>query len=242
MKQAKILRWAFAVFAAVTVMAAFQYALEQESAEELYQAALFAKNVDGDLRGAIELLQKIIKEYPEDRKICAQAHLQLGMCYEKLGMEQARNSYQQVIDGYPEQTDAVKTAQGKLSKLRAVEKAADIADQGFQIRLVGRGLDSLGEISPDNKYLCCIDWETSNLAVRDMASGEMLRLTSHERSESDSPDVYEAPHDSIWAPDQKRIAYTWYGSGPVFCELRMIGIEDKRPHILVIQHTTEGTQ
>jgi Tol biopolymer transport system component len=232
MKQAKILRWVVAVFVVVTVLAAFQYALEQESAEELYQAALFTKNVDGDLRGAIELFKKIIKEFPDNRKICAQAHLQLGMCYEKLGMEQARNSYKQVIDSYPEQTDAVKTARDKLSELRGAEKAAERGDQEFQIRLVGQGLDSLGEISPDNRYLCCADWETSNLAVIDMASGEMLRLTSHERSESASPDVYEAPGGSVWAPDQKRIAYTWYGAHPLTCELRMIGIDDKKPRLL----------
>lgn len=156
----------------------------------------------------------------------------MGMCYEKLGMEQAQKSYQRVIDGYPEQTDAVSVAKEKLSVLLSAERAAQKSDQGFQISLVGRGLDNLGEISPDNKYLCCVDWKTSNLAVIDMASSELIRLTSHERSESESPDVYEAPHDSIWAPDSKQIAYIWYGIHPETCELRMIGIDDKNPRIL----------
>ncbi len=232
MRQQKIYFLASAVFLTAMVLVSFQHAFTQESAEDLYQAALFKKNADGDLKGAIALFNKILKEFPDDRKICAQAHLQLGMCYEKLGMEQAQRSYKQVIEGYPEQTDAVRAAREKLSTLLSAKKAAEKVEEGFQIRLVEQGLDSSGEISPDDKYLCCVDWETSNLAVRDMASGELLRLTSHKRSASDSPDFYEAPFGCVWAPDQKRIAYTWYGLKPLICELRIIGIDDKKPRIL----------
>jgi len=234
MKHAKIYFWVFAVFLSAMVLVSFQHAFTQESAEELYQAALFKKNADGDLEGAIELFNKILKEFPDNRKTCAQANLQLGMCYEKLGMEQAQKSYQQVIEGYPEQTDAVRAAKEKLSTLLSAKKTTEKVDEGFKIRLIGQSsdVDSTGEISPDNKFLCCADWETSNLAVIDMASGEMLRLTNHERSASESPDVYEAPGGSVWSPDQKRIAYTWYGFHPETCELRMIGIDDKKPHIL----------
>jgi len=183
MRHGRIYFWVFAIVLIAVVLASFQYALTQESAEELYQAALFKKNADGDLEGAIKLFNKILKEFPDNRKVCAQAHLQLGMCYEKLGMEKAQKSYQQVIDSYPEQTDAVRVAREKLSTLLSIKKGAEKVDEGLQIRLVEQGGDDSGEISPDNRYLCCVDWETSDLAVMDMASGEMLRLTSHERSE-----------------------------------------------------------
>ncbi len=232
MKHARIYFWVFAVFLTVVVLVSFQHALTQESAEELYQAALFKKNADGDLEGAIELFNKILKDFPESRKVCAHAYLQLGMCYEKLGMKQAQKSYQQVIDSYPEQTDTVEVAKEKLSNLLNAKKAAEKGDEGLQIRLIEQGGDASGEISPDNKYLCCVDWETSDLAVMDVVSGEMLRLTSNKYRESDSPDAYEAPGGSVWAPDQKRIAYTWYGIHPEICDLRMIGVDDKKPHIL----------
>jgi Tol biopolymer transport system component len=232
MKHARIYFWVFAVFLTAMVLVSFQNAFTQESAEDLYQAALFKKNADGDLEGAIELFNKILKEFPDNRKICVQTHLQLGMCYEKLGMEQAKKSYQQVIDSYPEQTEAVKVAKERLSTLLSIKKGAEKVDEGLQIRLVEQGGDDSGEISPDNRYICCVDWETSDLAVMDMASGEMLRLTSNKYRESDSPDAYEAPGDSVWAPDQKRIAYTWYGFHPETCDLRVIGIDDKKPRIL----------
>ena len=232
MKHGRIVYWVFLTFLAVVLLASFQHALSQESAEELYEASLFKKNAGGDLEGAIELLNKILNEFPDNRKICAQAHLQLGMCYEKLGMEQAQKSYQQVIDSYPEQTDAVRVAKEKLSTLLNTEKTVEKENQGFQIRLVEQGFDNSGEISPDNKYLCGVDWETSNLAVMELASGEMLRLTSKKHSASDSPDSYEAPGDSVWAPDSKQIAYTWYEIHPETCDLRIIGVDDKKPRIL----------
>jgi Tol biopolymer transport system component len=232
MKHQRIYFWVFVIIVAAVVLVSFQHALAQESAEDLYQAALFKKNADGDLEGAIELFNKVLKEFPDNRKACAQAYLQLGMCYEKLGMKQAQKSYQQVIDVYPEQTDAVRVAKEKLSTLLSFKKGAEKVDEGLQIRLVEQGGDDSGEISPDNKYLCCVDWETSDLAVMDVVSGEMLRLTSNKYRESNSPDVYEAPGSSVWAPDQKRIAYTWYGFHPEACDLRVIGIDDKKPRIL----------
>jgi Tol biopolymer transport system component len=183
---------------------------------------------------AIELYDRVVAEEGNET-LAAQAQLRIGLCYEKLGqktMKQAQEAFQKVLDNFPGQMDIVKVAKEKLSIILSAGKPAEKVEEGFQIRLVEQGLDSSGEISPDNKYLCCVDWETSNLAVRDMSSGELHRLTSHERSKSDSPDVYEAPGGSVWAPDQKRIAYTWYGFKPLICELRIIGIDDKKPRIL----------
>jgi Tol biopolymer transport system component len=207
----------------------------QHSAEEMYEAAIFKKDAEGDMEGAIKIFHEIVKRFPHNVEIAAKAQLQIGICYEKLGQKntkQAQEAFQKVIDNFPTQSAEVKIAREKLSTLLSAKKAAEKGDEGFQIRLVAQGGDDSGEISPDNRYLCCVDWETSDLAVMDAASGEMLRLTSHERSETDSPDKYEAPGSSVWAPDQTRIAYNWYGFHPETCDLRVIGIDDKKPRIL----------
>ena len=87
----------------------------QESAKQLYEEALFKKEAEGDLEGAIQLFLKIISDFPEERKIGAKAQLQIGTCYEKLGMEQAFKAYQKVVDGYPEQTEETRLARAKIA-------------------------------------------------------------------------------------------------------------------------------
>jgi Tol biopolymer transport system component len=220
---------AIGLFVTVVLLGAFS-----QSGEDLFQKALRLERNEGKLMEAIELYNRVVAEEGNET-LAAQAQLRIGLCYEKLGqktMKQAQDAFQKVLDNFPGQMDVVKVAKEKLSIILSAGKPAEKVEEGFQIRLVEQGLDSSGEISPDNKYLCCVDWETSNLAVRDMASEELLRLTSHKRSESDSPDAYEAPGNSVWAPDQKRIAYTWYGFKPLICELRLIEIDDKKPRTL----------
>lgn len=46
-------------FILVLVSPAFEANIQQ-SAEELYESAVFKKDVDGDLKGAIELFEKIL--------------------------------------------------------------------------------------------------------------------------------------------------------------------------------------
>ena len=57
--------------------------LSQETADGLYEAALLKKEAEGDLQGAIQLFQKILKTYPDKREVAAKAQFQIGLCYEK---------------------------------------------------------------------------------------------------------------------------------------------------------------
>ncbi|MCK4430474.1 MAG: PD40 domain-containing protein [Candidatus Aminicenantes bacterium] len=206
----------------------------QESAAEHFEKAFYYEDVQGDLQKAIELYEQILKQFPEAREIAAKAQLHIGLCYEKLGLEEAPKAYQKVVDDFPEQAEVVKIAKEKLSTFVRARAVIKKDDKEFRIRLVGQGsgMDDSGEISPDDKYLSCVDWETSDLAVIEIASGEMLRLTSKKDSTPDSPDSYEAPLSSVWAPDSKQVAYTWYGFHPDTCDLRIVGVDNKKPRIL----------
>ena len=106
----------------------------QQSAEELYEAALFTKDAHGDMEGAIKIFKEIVARFPENIKISARAQLQIGMCYEKLGLQEAPKAYQKVLDDFPEQKDAVKIAQEKLSILRKAQSAISKVDKDFNIR------------------------------------------------------------------------------------------------------------
>ena len=76
-------------------------AAAQQTAEDLYQAALHQEQVQGDLQQAITLYQRILSEHPNNRVVAANAQLHIGLCYETLGLTEAPRAYQRVIDNYP---------------------------------------------------------------------------------------------------------------------------------------------
>ena len=88
-----------------------------QTAEELMPKALQLEEVKGELEEAIEIYQKIVKDFPDNRPVAAKAQFHIGLCYEKLGMEQAQQAYRSVIKEYGDQKDLVKTAQERLSRI-----------------------------------------------------------------------------------------------------------------------------
>ncbi|MHC4744067.1 MAG: hypothetical protein ACYS8Z_19285, partial [Planctomycetota bacterium] len=106
------------------------------------------------------------------------------------------------------------------------------ADRRIGIRQVWSGTfvsNLLGEPSPDGRYLSCVDWETGDLAVYEIATGKKRRLTN--KGSWDESD--ESADASRWSPDSTQIAYCWDREdegGPV--ELRVIGLDSSKPRIL----------
>ena len=53
-----------------------------QQGQDLYQQALRKENVEGDLQAAIELYQRIAREFAEDRALVARALVHMGLSYE----------------------------------------------------------------------------------------------------------------------------------------------------------------
>jgi Tol biopolymer transport system component len=83
----------------------------------LLRAAVEKEEVEGDLQGAIDMYKQIIAKHSGDYAIAAKAQLRIGFCYEKLGMQEARNAFQKVIENYPQQYEEVKAAKERISQL-----------------------------------------------------------------------------------------------------------------------------
>jgi Tol biopolymer transport system component/TolA-binding protein len=90
-----------------------------QTAEELLPKAIQLEEVKGDLDEALKTYQLILNKYPDNREVCAEAMLHLGICYEKLGLDQARQTYRDVISKYSEQPDKVAMARDRISRLDA---------------------------------------------------------------------------------------------------------------------------
>ena len=57
--------------------------LSQQTAEQLFEKALYMEEATGDLEQAIDLFQQILEEFPDNREVAAKSLLHLGICYEK---------------------------------------------------------------------------------------------------------------------------------------------------------------
>ncbi len=122
-----------------------------QSAERLFQAALYQEEAEGELDSAIEMYQEILKQFPDQRLISAKAQLHIGLCFEKLGHERAREAYDAVVRDFADQPDIVAEARNRLAEIdRAVSSRG--GNPSFRkIQIPGR--PDNGVFSPDGREL-----------------------------------------------------------------------------------------
>ena len=90
----------FIIMVLVLAFVGFSSGFAQQSAEQLYQSGLYQEEIEGDLEAAIKIYETIISSYADNRPVAAKTYLHMGMCHEKLGSEQARRLYSEVISKY----------------------------------------------------------------------------------------------------------------------------------------------
>jgi Tol biopolymer transport system component len=203
-----------------------------QGGSDLFQQALRKEQVDGDLKAAIALYQRIIKEQAADRALSARALVQLGQAYEKMGNADARNSYQRVIREYADQAEPTAVARARLSALSAGAALAAGSEPVLRRVWSGADVDPYGGPTRDGRLLTFVDWTYGNLAVRDLSTGEKRLLTNKKSWADESYALYSTP-----SPDGRRVAYAWSvdtrpnSERPEF-ELRLIGIDGGEPRVL----------
>lgn len=183
-------------------------AVAQQTADGLYQAALYQEEVRGNLREAIAAYQRLLREHPENRTVAARAQLHIGLCYEKLGLADARQAYRRVIDDFPEQRDEVASAQERLANL-----ARDLAElrRGPTFRKIEIASTPQGGVlsSDGNKLAFISDGGLWVVPIHGMVNpdiaGEPVRL-------ADVPDIWDNGSLMSWSADGEWIAVnSWRG-------------------------------
>jgi Tol biopolymer transport system component len=201
-------------------------AQDRNQANKLQEAINFMETT-GNYPAAIRLFREIATG--SDRSLAARALLYLGLCYEKLDKEEARKTYERIVQEFADQREAVKEAQAKLSAFpRAVSPASASALVIRQVlALAGPGIDILGAPSPDGRYLSYVDSETGDLAVIELATGKKSRLT-HKGSSVESAEHAGSP---IFSADAKQVAYSW-GVKDHMINLCTIRLDGSGPRLL----------
>lgn len=216
----------FTLLAILIPLAILGNVLAQQASLDLFQKALAKEKAEGNLEEAIALFQKVVDK-GEDEALAAQAQLHIGMCYEKLGLGKAREAYQKVLDRFPKQAESVRAAREKLAQLQKGLTAEKGEDKSFKIRLVVSNFGPrFGVVSPDGKSLAIMDSQSGDLAIRDIETGQMRRLTK-----KGSWATAEMFLFGQWSPDGKKIAYGWFNKDNT-SDLRLVGVDGSEPRIL----------
>jgi len=225
------LRVLLAGFLAVTVLhgtavgaAGRAEAPAAQSAAGLFQEAQHLQEVVGDLEGAIRLYERVVAEFPSQRSLAARALVQMGQCFDKMGRAEAQEAYERVLSDYADQTDMVTRAGALLAALRrraAAEGSSTIVVRQMEMGLPVTKVDSSGGPSPDGRYISYVDWDSGDVALRDLLTGESRRLTN-DGGASMQPEQY--PLNATISPDGNLVAYSWW-NGVSATELRLVGLD-----------------
>jgi Tol biopolymer transport system component len=169
--------------------------------ETALRAAMELETVKGDLQGAIQRYSRLAES--KDRAVAATALLRMAQCHEKLGNAEARNIYERVVRDFADQKDAVAIARVKLGGTGA-------GNAGIVTRQVwtGPNVDADGTVSPDGRYLSCVDWDTGDLRIRDLVADTERRLTNKGRW----ADSNEHAEESAISRDGRLVAYSWFNN------------------------------
>lgn len=128
---------------------------QDKQAEKLLRDAIYQEEVNGDLNDVIKLYESIVTKFPDNRAVAAKAQLHIGICYEKLGLKEARKAYDKVVNNYPDQKNMVTLAKERLTLLMTLaEKDLEtpLVPKFTKINIPNR-LGESGALSPDGKKL-----------------------------------------------------------------------------------------
>src|SRR5207302_7732143 len=118
------------------------------------------------------------------------------------GADRARGTYERIVKDFSNQTEMVAAARQRLAALGSAR-----LPQTLTKRLVCAACgDPEADVSRDGRLMVVTDWDTGDLAIRDIHSGSVKRLLAKPGSWKDSGDYGDSP---VFSPDLRQIAYVW---------------------------------
>jgi len=145
----------FILVAALSV--AGNYLCTAQTPEELYQKGLMKEEGEGALQDAIKLYSQIADNSDADQSLRAKALLHIGLCYEKMGTEEAVKAYQRIVDNFPTQKNEVAIARERLSSLLPIAEKASVTTPELSFRkLEIPTKPGNGVLSPNGKKIAYI--------------------------------------------------------------------------------------
>jgi len=212
--------WKITVVALVALSA-----LAEESVRQLYERARLLQERNRNLDEAIRIYGRIVERAKDDRALAARAQLELGILYLRLGREeQAREAFRKVIVEFPDQPAVVREARGRLGVNGSLRPSMSVRQVW-----AAPDTDNSGGPSPDGRYISFTNWDTGDLSIRDLVTGEKRHVTHKASGLNQS--LNGQVRSSVFAPDSKHIAYWWIDQPPL-SQIRVVGVDGSTPRIL----------
>ncbi len=187
------------VFALMLVVASSGYA--QQKAGVLFQSGLYQEQVKGDIDAAIKIYERIIINFPRNRPVAAKALLHIGLCFEKLGKQEAQKAYQRLIKEYTDQPEPVRIAHQHLQQLDAGAPGAKANGPTYSLvlddQMAGMRVGQR-DFSPSGDRI--VFGSRDKLYITDLA-GTVIRPIL------DDMGPWEYPRSLQWSPDGRLISY-----------------------------------
>lgn len=174
----------------------------QPSPRELFERARMLEESNHGLPEAIALYAQVAAQ-AGDRQLAATAQLRIGLLNDRLGRkDDAQRAFRAVIDRHGDQPVLVRQAKERLEPPQAM------AGSGPRARQVWAALNAspLSAPSPDGRLLSHVDFESGNLAVRDLAAGTSQLLT---RDGTYTARDWQWAEFSVFSSDSRHLAYGW---------------------------------
>jgi Tol biopolymer transport system component len=203
-----------------------------QTASGLMKDAKYHEEISGNLEKAIELYQKVLKDFPNDRKTSAEALLHLGMTYEKMGKNRAMSIYRLLINDYSEFVQFAMVGRQRLSILTTDEKEEISANSFISQTRIASLPDIYGNISHKGRLISYVDWSDGNLALYDVGSASSYKVT---KDGTWAPGNAQFSDMSIWSPDDSKLAYLWFKGEET--EFRVCDVESRESRVLVPQES-----
>ncbi|MBI1896946.1 MAG: PD40 domain-containing protein [Acidobacteria bacterium] len=188
------------VLAAVVVLG------QKPTAEALFREALVKERAEGSLREAIFLYERIIVDFPNDRRIAAQAMYQLSLIYEKQGDPRAKRMLTRLSREYADVEPFATRAREGLAQ-QSAESPSVFPEVSLPLDY-DRG-------SPDGRFV---------VYHKDASKSGVLYLkelaTGLERVLVDGGYVMHP----AWSPDSTRLAYGFSSLDQKIREIRIVQV------------------
>jgi Tol biopolymer transport system component len=194
-----------AVFLVILILG-FLSGHSQQTAEQLYQSGIYKEEVEGELQKAIEIYEQILEGFPENKTIAAKALYHIGLCYEKLGNQEARKAYQRLIDEYPGQIQEVNLAKARLASLVKTVEAVPHEPTFRKVRIPTKISGGDIRLSPDGQKISLASPPSGKLWIMPL-SGKLGPNFPGEPVELNTEDVGVEWSAHNWSGDGKWIAF-----------------------------------
>ncbi len=124
---------------AVLILALISLNAQETKAVDLMSKALYEENINADYNKASLIYQQVLKDYPQNNKVCGQATYRLGLCAEKLGQVKAEDYFIKVVENFSDQPDLVNLARAKVNNSGGTKYFTDERDgKKYKYVTIGR--------------------------------------------------------------------------------------------------------